>query len=197
MESDGFQYTKSQWDEIANIVERAGKDDNVPDAVDKLVAKRPTFEKHMNEWKRDLETWNGRDFGKDLTPRYVQIENTSAKLKALLDEVDLARLMRNDFDWKVLTETEDGKQILASFSSTLDHIHRAAKNRAHQPRNEIEQRDALIDYVGYVWKRDLGLAWKHGPHSRMPKFIEAACRGVCDFGKKPLATISNSLRKMA
>ena len=195
MESGGdFHFDGGQWTEMVEIVNREGKQI----AVDKLVAKRATFQKHMNEWKRDLETWNGRDFGKDLTPRYLQIENTSAKLKALLDEVDLARLMRNDFDWKVLTETEDGEQILASFSSTLDHIHRAAKKQAHRPRNEIEQRDALIDYVGYVWKRDLGLAWKHGPHSRHAEYSSRPPAAACaTSARNPLATISNSLRKMA
>jgi hypothetical protein len=176
--STQFTYDEAQWRKMAKIVERAGKDDGVADALEKLEAKRVYLERRFGALPRpDAEA----AAAESRRCSYERVEARAAELRAALD----------DLEWWFFTDSED---TWTNFTSTLDHIHGMAARRARRTyfRKNIG-RDVYFDQLGIFWLRKLGLPWKPSPDSRMTKFIEAACRDYDFKGKNARSTISQAL----
>jgi hypothetical protein len=186
MDSGGFHYDDAQWAKIAGIVERAG----VVGALEKLNNHRSDFEERVAQYKDRIERWTGVGYdGVDLRPRYKKIAKASADLKAAVSEVNF---FEDSEWWGWLTDAQ--QEWVENFKWTLDYVHRTARGRARMTVNGTKQRDSFISYLALFWELDLGLTRHRTGNSRMGGFIEAACNGVCDLGKKPRATITNALQ---
>jgi hypothetical protein len=167
MESGGFHYDGDgdQWREMVEIVKREGGQA----AVDKLVAKRATFENRIKSWKRGFDK---KRLARDKASNCKKIKAASANLRAVLSK--LTTLMRDDPVWEPLAEK------LTKIVLTLDHIDRVAEQRGRRRgRPENKDRDILFKLVGQFWDEDLGLPWTRS-ESPMTRFISAACRHACD-----------------
>ena len=94
--------------------------------------------------------------------------------------------------WGWLTDAQ--QERVENFKWTLDYVRRTAQGQANMTVNATKQRDLFISYLALFWELDLELARPRTGNSHMGGFIEAACKGVCDLGKKPRATITNALQ---
>jgi hypothetical protein len=193
VKAPSFSYSDEQWRQLEKIVEGAGG----AVALDKFNARRAAFENMAGKWKDRISKWNGRNFGHDQTDLYKGVEESARELSAALAKLNFpAFFIGNDLVWKASDFTKENSlavseaeskanwQRYGAFCKALEHVAaRAARMATPKRRQTRLARDRFFRALGERWRVELDLRITASTKSPFVSFIEAASKGVYQFGK--------------